>query len=158
MKRLFAPCLVASMFAIPALANEIAPDDVKFEDSGAVAESLTGVPGDPVKGAETAATKSLGNCVACHQVTALSKYEPHGNIGPSLDGAGSRWEESQLRGIVAGAKHTFADTVMPSFYKVSGFIRPGDGYTGKAAPAEIKPILSAQDVEDVVAFLTTLKE
>ena len=158
MKRLLAPCLVASMFAVPVLAGEIAPDAVQFAEGGAVTESLTGVPGDPVNGAKVAATKSLGNCVACHQSSALKEFEPHGNIGPSLDGAGSRWDEVQLRGIVAGAKHTFPDTVMPSFYKVSGFIRPGDGYTGKAAPADIKPILGAQDVEDLVAFLMTLKD
>jgi sulfur-oxidizing protein SoxX len=46
---------------------------------------------------------------------------------------------------------------MPSFYKTSGFIRPGEDYTGKAAPADLKPILTAQQVEDVVAFLMTFK-
>ena len=53
----------------------------------------------------------------------------------------------------------FDGTMMPAFYKVSGFVRPGDAYTGKAAPAEgYQPILTAQQVEDVVAYLLTLKE
>lgn len=64
----------------------------------------------------------------------------------------------ELRGIVANAKHTFEGTVMPAFYKTSGFIRPGDGYTGKAPEGDLPPILSAQDIEDLVAFLLTLKE
>ena len=61
-------------------------------------------------------------------------------------------------GILVNAKKTFKGTVMPSFYKTSGFTRPGDGYTGKAPTGPIEPILSAQDVEDVVAFLMTLQD
>ena len=75
-----------------------------------------------------------------------------------LDGVGGYRSAAELRGIVANAKKTFEGTVMPAFYKTSGFIRPGDGYTGKAAPAEIEPILSAQEIEDVVAYLQTLQE
>ena len=52
----------------------------------------------------------------------------------------------------------FDGTMMPSFYKTSGFVRPGDAYTGKAAPADLPPLLTAQQIEDVVAFLMTLKE
>ena len=81
-----------------------------------------------------------------------------GNIGPSLDGAGDRWDEAQLRGIVADAKMTFPDSMMPSFYKVSGFIRPGNAYTGKAADDTFTSLLTAQQIEDVVAYLATLKE
>ena len=77
---------------------------------------------------------------------------------PPLGGVGEYRSAAELRGIVANAKMTFEGTVMPAFYKTSGFIRPGDGYTGKAAKEPIEPILSAQDIEDVVAFLMTLKE
>lgn len=156
MKRAFALGVAVAALWSGVSAAETLPDAVVF-DNGAVEASLTGMAGDPAKGAEYAATKSLGNCIACHQVTALSKYAPHGNIGPSLDGVGSRYSVAQLRGIVINAKHTFDGTVMPSFYKVTGFVRPGDGYTGKAAK-EITPILDAQQVEDVVAFLASLKE
>lgn len=82
-----------------------------------------------------------------------------GNVGPTLDGVADRWSEAEIRGIVANAKKTYEGTVMPAFYKVSGFIRPGDGYTAKAAnPETFGPLLTAQQVEDVVAYLMTLKE
>ena len=74
-----------------------------------------------------------------------------------LDGVGSRWNEAELRGIVANAKLMYEGTIMPAFYKVDGFTRPGNGYTGKAAET-LEPILSAQQIEDVVAFLMTLKD
>jgi sulfur-oxidizing protein SoxX len=139
-----------------AVAGEIAPGDVSFVD-GAVAASLTGAPGDPANGAAIVGDKKQGNCVACHKVGALPNIPWQGEIGPPLDGAGSRWDEAQLRGIVANAKMMFEGSMMPSFYKVSGFIRPGDAYTGDAAK-EITPILDAQQIEDVVAFLASLKE
>jgi len=91
-------------------------------------------------------------------VAALSDIPFHGEIGPPLDGAADRWSEAELRGIVANAKNMFPDTMMPSFYRVSGFIRPGMEYTGKGiAKEEITPLLTAQEVEDVVSYLMTLK-
>lgn len=149
--------VAAAGAATGAVAESVAPGDVVY-DYGAVAESLTGVPGDAEKGRKIASTKSMGNCITCHQVSALSKVQWHGEIGPSLDGVGSRWSEDELRGIVANAKKMFPGSMMPSFYKVDGFIRPGEGYTGKAAKPPIEPVLTAQQIEDVVAFLMTLKE
>ncbi len=140
-----------------ATAEEIAPGDVVFED-GAVAQSLSGQPGDPENG-KVLMDKGAGNCIACHSVTALSDLDFHGEIGPLLDGAGERWTEAELRGIVANAKMMFPESMMPSFYRITGFIRPGDAYTGKTIdPAAIAPLLSAQEVEDVVAYLVTLKD
>jgi hypothetical protein len=66
-------------------------------------------------------------------VTALEEYPFHGEVGPSLDGVGARWDEAALRGIIVNAKAAFPDTVMPSFYRVSGFTRPGNAFTGRAA-------------------------
>lgn len=136
---------------------ETAPEAVVF-DGGAIAESLSGAPGNPEEGVKVISTRSLGNCVACHQISALPKVPFQGNVGPSLDGAGDRWSEAELRGIVANAKMTFEGTRMPAFYKTTGFIRPGDGFTAKPAPEKLPPILTAQQIEDVVAFLVTLKE
>jgi sulfur-oxidizing protein SoxX len=130
---------------------------VKFTD-GAIAESLTGVAGDPVAGREVLGSRSLGNCVACHQVTDLSDVPFHGEIGPMLDGAGSRWSEAELRGIVANAKMMFPESLMPSFYRTDGYTRPGNAFTGEAADSTFGPLLTAQQVEDVVAYLATLKE
>ncbi len=53
---------------------------------------------------------------------------------------------------------TFEGTVMPAYYKVDGFIRPGNAYSGKAADDTFAPLLEAQQIEDLVAFLSTLKE
>lgn len=136
--------------------GEIAPSDVVYDEYGSVAESLTGVPGDPERGREVMTTRGLGNCVACHQVTVLEDVPFHGEVGPSLDGAGDRWTEADLRGIVANAKMVFPDSIMPSFYFTGPFIRPGDAFTGKAAQGELPPLLAAQDIEDVVAYLMTL--
>lgn len=155
MKRI-APLLAAASLASGAAWAETAPSDVVFAEDGSVEQSLTGTPGDSANGRTVMGDRGQGNCVACHQVTEMADVPWHGEIGPSLDGAGDRWSEAQLRGIVTNAKHTFEGTMMPSFYKVDGFIRPGDDYTGKAAK-EVKPILDAQQVEDVVAYLMTLK-
>ena len=156
--RLSTLTLVATLIAAGAAqANPVAPADVKFTD-GAVADSLTGAAGDPAQGAEIMKSKKLGNCVACHEAAALSDAPFPGDVGPMLDGVGSRYDEAQLRGILTNAKMTFEGTVMPAYYKVDGFNRPGDGYTGKAATGPLDPLLSAAQIEDVIAFLMTLKD
>ena len=139
------------------VAAEIAPTAGSYEE-GTVAQSLSGVAGDAASGREIVGNKSLGNCVACHQVSDLADVPFQGEIGPPLDGAADRWSEAELRGIVANAKMMFEDTMMPAFYKTEGFIRPGNAYTGKAADDTFGPLLSAQQIEDVVAYLSTLKE
>lgn len=142
--------------AVAASADVVAPGDVAFDDYGSVAMSLTGVAGDAANGEKVMVTKSLGNCIACHQVSVLDYAAFHGEIGPSLDGIGDTYTEEELRGIVANAKMTFDGTLMPAMYKVDGFIRPGD-FKGKSVPNP-PSILTAQQVEDVVAFLMTIKE
>lgn len=142
-----------------AVAAEVAPEDVTYED-GAVAQSLSGAAGDAANGRKVVSTKSQGNCVSCHAISEMADDVPfHGEVGPILDGVADRWSEAELRGIVANAKMTYDGTVMPSFYKTTGYIRPGDAYTGKAAKSDpMPPLLSAQQIEDVVAYLMTLKE
>lgn len=157
MRRVAVAVLGAVMAAGAAVAEPVAPGNVEFKD-GAVEKSLTGVPGDATSGAKVVGTKGMGNCVACHQVSALADVPWHGEVGPPLDGAGDRWSEAELRGIVANAKMMFEGSMMPSFYKNNGYIRPGDAFTGKAAKGELSPLLTAQQIEDVVAFLATLKE
>ncbi len=151
--------LTAILTAGIATAGEVAPLDVKYDEYGAVEQSLTGVPGNPENGAKVMVNRGKGNCIACHETTVLKDSPFHGEVGPPLDGVADRWTEAELRGIVANAKMAFEGTVMPSFYKVNGYIRPGDGYTGKAAKSEmLPPLLTAQEIEDVVAFLMTIKE
>ncbi len=149
---------VCAMTGVAAFAADIDPKNVTYDDYGAIEVSLTGVTGDAANGALIVGDKSKGNCVACHAVSALADIPFHGEVGPMLDGAGDRWTEAELRGLVANAKMTFEGTVMPAFYKDDGYIRPGDAYTGKAPSAPLMSILTAQEIEDVVAFLATLKE
>lgn len=150
--------LASAMMGVAAFAEETSPKDVPYDDYGAIEVSLTDVNGDAANGALIVGDKSKGNCVACHSVSALADIPFHGEVGPMLDGAGDRWTEAELRGLVANAKMTFEGTVMPAFYKDDGYIRPGDAYTGKAPTAPLTTILTAQEIEDVVAFLATLKE
>jgi sulfur-oxidizing protein SoxX len=156
MKRTVAIAAATGTFIAGMAFAEIKPMDVVFED-GAIATSLSGAAGSPESGADIM-NKGAGNCIACHQVSALSHLPFHGEIGPSLDGAADRWSEGELRGIVANAKEWFPDTMMPAFYKTEGFIRLGNAYTGKAHEGDVAPLLTAQQIEDVVAFLMTLKE
>ncbi|MEL7524772.1 MAG: sulfur oxidation c-type cytochrome SoxX [Pseudomonadota bacterium] len=149
--------LTAMFAASTAFAEAVKPTDVVFTD-GAVDVSLSGAAGDPAAGAEIM-NKGAGNCIACHQVSALSHLAFHGEIGPPLDGVADRWSVAELRGIVANAKVMFEGSLMPSFYKTEGFVRLGDAYTGDAhGDGDVQPLLTAQQIEDVVAFLVTLKE
>jgi sulfur-oxidizing protein SoxX len=141
-----------------AQADTIAPETVAYTEFGALEASLTGKPGDPEAGLQVVTDRGLGNCVACHKIAQLADVPFQGEVGPELTWTGEIRTQAELRGIVANAKQMFPGSVMPAFYKTSGFIRPGNGYTGKAAEGELEPILSAQQVEDVVAFLMTLKE
>ena len=116
-----------------------------------IEKSLTGTPGDPSEGRKTFASKSLGKCLACHVNSDLDDQLFHGEIGPSLDGVASRWSPEQLRTILVNAKAVFTDiTIMPAFYSLD---------VGKNVREDLvgKTILTAQQVEDVVAYLTTLK-
>jgi L-cysteine S-thiosulfotransferase len=112
---------------------------------------LTGKPGDPKEGEKVVVDRRLGNCLSCHEISALSREQFHGEIGPALDGVAGRQNAATLRMIVVNAKKEFGDdTVMPAFYRVDGLNRVRPEFAGQ-------PILTAQQVEDVVAYLATLK-
>lgn len=147
---------VACIVTTPVIADTVAPTDVKYVD-GAVEMSLTGEPGNVANGSKIM-NKGAGNCIACHVITDQAELAFQGEIGPPLDGVADRWSQAELRGIVANAKIMFEGTRMPAFYKTEGFTRLGNGYTGKAHEGEVEPLLSAQQIEDVVAYLMTLKE
>lgn len=155
--RLTTLTLAASLAAGAAFANPVAPADVVFTDDGAVEASLTGAPGNPEAGFKVFSDKKQGNCVACHNIEARTDLTFPGTVGPMLDGVGANRSEAELRGILTNSKNTFEGTVMPAYYKVEGFNRPGDAFTGKAPTAPLDPLLSAEQIEDVIAFLATLK-
>jgi sulfur-oxidizing protein SoxX len=116
-----------------------------------IPQSLSGKAGDSKEGAKVVANRRLGNCLSCHQISDLRTEQFHGEVGPSLDGVGSRWKAEALRLIIVNPKKVFTDaTVMPAFHRTDGLNRVRSEFQGK-------PILTAQQVEDVVAYLLTLK-
>ncbi len=133
-----------------ASADMTAPQDVKIENL-AISAPLTGAPGNVEEGKNVFANRKLGNCLACHANSDMSDQLFHGEVGPSLDGAGTRWKPEVLRTIVVNAKAVFSDeTVMPGFYSLD---------VGEDVRKDLigKTILTAQQVEDLVAYLSTLK-
>jgi sulfur-oxidizing protein SoxX len=133
-----------------ASAANISPDMAKIVD-GEFAKSLTGMAGDPAKGKKTFANRKLGNCLACHANKDLANLPFHGEIGPSLDGVAGRYQEAKLRAILINSKMVLGeDTMMPSFYRLVNGKRTMKKFKGKT-------ILSAQQVEDVLAYIKTLK-
>ncbi len=136
--------------ASAAFAGETGANDVKFND-GAVAVSLTGVAGDPANGRKVFINRKKGNCLACHVNSEIPEQSFHGEIGPPLDGVAERYQTAELRGILVNSKNTFKGTIMPSFYRTKNGARPLAKFAGKT-------ILTAQQIEDVLAYLKTLKE
>jgi L-cysteine S-thiosulfotransferase len=112
--------------------------------------SLTGSRGDAARGRAIVVSRQTGLCLLCHSGP-FPEQRFQGTIGPDLAGAGSRWTEGQLRLRIVDASRFNADTIMPPYYRVEGLTRV-------AAPWRGKPVLSADEIEDVVAFLTTLRE
>jgi sulfur-oxidizing protein SoxX len=149
-------CLAAGLTM--AQAAEVAPGDVERDEYGFVPKPLTDQAGDPAEGRKIVGAKSQGNCVSCHVIGEMSDVPFHGEVGPELDGVASRYPEAMIRGILTNSKNVFEGTVMPAYYKVDGFTRPGEGFTSKPPEGELAPLLSAQQIEDVVAYLMTLKD
>ena len=140
----------AAFCATMASAEVTKPMDVAFLE-GTVEVSLTGQSGDPVEGRKVFSNRKQGNCLACHVNSEMPEESFHGEVGPPLDGVADRWSEAELRGIVSNAKMVFEGTMMPAFYIDSGYERPLEEFAGTS-------ILTAQQVEDVIAYLMTLKE
>ena len=129
-----------------------------------IASSLTGKPGDPKAGLKWMVHRRLGNCIACHKISqvealtkpndlkSLAKYGFHGEIGPPLDGLNERYTEGEIRMILVDVKKAFPDanSIMPSFHVKEGLHRVMKDCVDHV-------MMSAQQVEDIVAFLKTLK-
>jgi sulfur-oxidizing protein SoxX len=123
---------------------------VKYQiNNDAIATSLTGKAGDPVNGKKLAINRKKGNCLACHSMP-IPEQAFHGNIGPDLKGISSQYSEGQLRLRMVNPKILNSETIMPAFYKADGFNRVMKKFAGKT-------IITAQEVEDIVAYLMTLK-
>jgi L-cysteine S-thiosulfotransferase len=114
----------------------------------AVPESLTGTKGEAARGRALIVERS-STCILCHSGP-FPEQAFQGDLAPNLSGSGSRWSEGQLRLRLVDASRLNAATIMPSYYRVDGLARVGVSWRGKSA-------LSAEQIEDIVAYLVTLR-
>ncbi len=114
-----------------------------------IPESLTGSPGDAAHGRALVVDRT-STCILCHSGP-FPNVKFQGDLAPNLAGAGSRWSASQLRLRLVDAARFNPATIMPSFYRVDGLVRVGQNWRDK-------PILSAEQIEDIVAYLATLRD
>lgn len=144
--------LVVAAAMLPALATAQAQAGVQpIRIVGdAIPQSLTGVPGDAARGRAIVASRQTGLCLLCH-AGPLPEERFQGNLAPDLAGSGARWSEGQLRLRVVDARRLNPQTLMPAYYQTDGLNRVGMAWQGQ-------PVLAAQQIEDVVAFLRTLRD
>ena len=117
----------------------------------AIPSPLTGEPGDPARGRAIVANRQRRALPALPQRPLPGGRRFQGNLAPSLAGAGSRWSAGQLRLRIVDASRLNPDTIMPPYYRTTVCTRVAPAFAGK-------PILSAEQIEDVVAFLATLRD
>lgn len=157
MKRIYGPVapftailfMASASIAFAAAKN---PDAVKINGDLQVTESLTGKPGSAEDGKKWFAGRKLGNCLACHANKDMANLPFHGEIGPPIDGVAGRYSAEQLRAILVNSKAVFGkQTIMPGFYVLKTGARTQKKFQGKT-------ILNGQQIEDIIAYLLTLKE
>jgi sulfur-oxidizing protein SoxX len=136
--------------ALCALAAPASADLVRYKIVGdAIPVSLIGAKGDATRGRAIVGNRNVGLCLLCHSGP-FPEDRFQGNMAPDLAGVGARWNEGQLRLRIVDASKLNPQTIMPPFYRVDRLTRVPAAYRGK-------PVLTAEQVEDVVAYLMTLK-
>lgn len=142
---IFAIALGAAVFSLASASGQEVRED-------ALPAPLTDEPGDIRRGMTVAANTEMGNCIICHQIPLPGvPAGAFGSVGPSLAGVGNRLDEGQLRLRIVDSSAINPATVMPSYHRTEGLERVADRFAEQ-------PILSAQQVEDLVAFLQTLTD
>ncbi|UGY12766.1 sulfur oxidation c-type cytochrome SoxX [Bradyrhizobium septentrionale] len=136
---------VAFAACAPAGAEALRPYTVVGD---AIPQPLTGTKGDATRGRALIVERS-STCILCHSGP-FPEQAFQADLAPSLTGSGARWSEGQLRLRLVDAAHLNAATIMPSYYRVDGLTRVGTLWRDK-------PILSAEQIEDIVAYLVTLR-
>jgi L-cysteine S-thiosulfotransferase len=135
--------LPAAIVAVCCLVGPASADD-------AMPDSLTGAKGDPTRGRAIVANRQVGLCLLCHSGP-FPEERFQGNLAPDLKGTGSRFSEAQLRLKIVDSARVNPDTIMPAYHRTEGLVRVAPAYRGK-------PVLSPEQIEDVVAFLVTLRD
>jgi sulfur-oxidizing protein SoxX len=116
----------------------------------AILRSLTGANGDAARGREIVVNRQVGLCILCH-TGPFPELRFESNLAPDLRGVGGRMNEGQLRLRIVDPSHANPATIMPSYYRIDGLARVAAAQRGK-------PLLTAEQIEDVVAFLATLRD
>jgi sulfur-oxidizing protein SoxX len=135
--------LAAVLVALAALAGAAHAQE-------ALPQSLTGARGDPARGRAIVASRQVGLCLLCHSGP-FPEERFQGELAPDLRGAGARWSEGQLRLRIVDSGRINPASIMPAYHRTDGLTRVAPAFQGK-------PILSAEQIEDVVAYLMTLKD
>jgi sulfur-oxidizing protein SoxX len=113
----------------------------------AIPVPLTSTPSNAARGRELLVKRESANCILCH---AIPDVRFAGDLAPPLTGVGARLTPAQLRLRVADNARVYPNTIMPAYYRSGGLQQVATQYQGKT-------ILTAQEIEDVVAYLGTLK-
>lgn len=117
--------------------------------SDSLPSSLTGAAGDPVSGKKIVLDRHVGLCLLCHNGP-FPEERFQGDLAPNLSGVGARLSPGQIRLRIVDASRVNPQTIMPPYYRKEGLSRVAPSHAGKT-------VLTAQQIEDVVAFLSTLK-
>ena len=115
----------------------------------AIPSPLDGATGDPARGREIVLNRHVGLCLLCHSGP-FPEERFQGAIAPDLRGTGARLSPGQIRLRIVDPGKLNPGTIMPAYYRTEGLARVAPAYRGK-------PVLTAAQIEDVVAFLATLK-
>ena len=141
----------AALLAVAAVGAARAQPLQPYEIVGdAIPAPLTATPGDVARGRAIVINRRVGLCLLCHSGP-FPEEKLQGNLAPDLSGTGSRWSAGELRLRLVDASRLNPDTIMPPYYRIDGLDRVAPAFRGK-------PIFSAQQIEDVVAFLATLRD
>lgn len=144
-------CKFAALALSAGVAWAQTPDLPSYDVVGdAIPMPLTDKPGDPARGRAIVTNRQTGLCLLCHSGP-FAEDRFQGNLAPDLAGAGSRWTEGQLRLRLVDPRRINPATIMPPYYRVDGLTRVAASWHGK-------PVLTAEQIEDVVAFLATLHD
>jgi sulfur-oxidizing protein SoxX len=146
--RSIAHIALLAALAFPEIAAADALVPYKIVGDG-IPESLTGAPGDATQGRKLVLDRST-TCILCHSGP-FPETRFQGDLAPDLAGSGTRWRADQLRLRLVDASHFNPDTIMPAYYRSDGLVRVGRNWNSK-------PILNAAQIEDIVAYLATLRD
>lgn len=141
-----------ALVAFTSMAGLACADELRPYQSAnsAIATPLTGKPGDAGRGRAIVANRTVGLCLLCHSGP-FPEERFQGNLAPDLRGAGSRWSEGELRLRIVDSHKLNPGTIMPAYYNVDGLNRVAPAFRGK-------PLLTAEQIEDVVTYLATLRD